>query len=91
KHKALLARANKLLQEEARHPSRDPNPASEIGALLLQIRQVRQGLYWMDEALSRDPDHQPTHQFLAEYFEKKGDSERAALHRRHLKGISQTK
>jgi Tfp pilus assembly protein PilF len=85
RHKALLERANKLLQEEARHPSRDPNPASEVGALLLQIHQERQGLYWMDEALSRDPDHQATHRALAEYFETKGDAARAAAHRRRLK------
>ena len=82
---ALLERANKLLQDEARQPTRDPAPASEIGALLLQIHQERQGLYWMDQALVRDPDHQPTHKALAEYFEKKGDAERAALHRRRLK------
>jgi predicted Zn-dependent protease len=85
KHKALLERANKLLQEEARHPSRDPNPASEVGTLLLQIRQERQGLYWMDQALARDPDHQSTHRALAEYFERKGDRERAAAHRRRLR------
>jgi predicted Zn-dependent protease len=84
RHKAILERANHLLQEEARHPTRDPGPASEIGALLLQIRQDRQGLYWMDEALSRDPNHRPTHQVLAEYFERQGDPDRAAAHRKHL-------
>ena len=83
-HKALLERANHLLQEEARHPSssRDPTAASEIGALLLQIGQDRQGLYWMDEALSRNPHYAPAHQALAEYFTRKGDAERAAAHRR---------
>jgi predicted Zn-dependent protease len=86
RHKALLERANHLLQEEAKKPSsqRNPGPASEIGALLLQIGQHRQGLYWMDEALARDPEHRPTHQALAEYFEKRGDTERAAVHRKHL-------
>ena len=84
RHKALLERANQLLQEEARHPSRDPKVAFEIGSLLLQIRQEKQGLYWMDEALSWDPAHRPTHQALAEYFELKGDQERAAMHRRRL-------
>jgi tetratricopeptide (TPR) repeat protein len=84
RHKVLLERANHLLQEEARHPSRDPRVAFEIGSLLLQIRQEKQGLYWMDEALTWDPTHRPTHQALAEYFEQKGDLERAAAHRRRL-------
>ena len=84
RHKAVLERANHLLQEEARRPSRDPGPASEIGTLLLQIGQDRLGLYWMDEALARDPEHQPTRRALVEYFEKRGDPERAAVHRKHL-------
>jgi Tfp pilus assembly protein PilF len=84
RHKALLERANHLLQEEAKQSSRDPRPAAEIGGLLLQIRQDRQGLYWMDEALSRDPGYEPAHRALAEYFERKGDPERAAFHRRKL-------
>ena len=61
-----------------------PGPAAEIGALLLQIHQDRQGLYWMDEALSRDPGYEPAHRTLAAYFERKGDLERAAFHRRKL-------
>jgi len=84
RHKLLLERANHLLQEEARRPSRDPKVAFEIGSLLLQIRQEKQGLYWMDEALSWDPSHRPTHKALAEYFEQKGDEVRAAAHRRQL-------
>lgn len=85
RHKAHLLRANHLLQEEARHPSRDPAAPSEIGTLLLQVGQDRQGLYWMDEALTRDPHHRPTHQALAEYFERKGDADRAAFHRKALR------
>jgi tetratricopeptide (TPR) repeat protein len=84
KHKTTLERANKLLKEEARHPNRDPGPPSEIGILLLDIGQERQGLYWLDQALARDPGHRPTRQALADYFEKKGDREKAALHRRWL-------
>ena len=87
RHKDLLERANHLLQEEARGPAAptDPAPAAEIGKLLLQIGQDRQGLYWMDTALARDPKYRPAHEVLAEYFERKGDGERAATHRRFLK------
>jgi tetratricopeptide (TPR) repeat protein len=84
RQRAQVERANKLLQEEARRQSRDPQSAYEIGALLLSIGHDRQGLHWMDEALNRDPNHRPTHQALAEYFEKNGNRERAAYHRRRL-------
>jgi tetratricopeptide (TPR) repeat protein len=86
KHRALLERANTLLREEAERPSNDPRPPSEIGILLLQLGQERQGLYWLDQALVRNPDHQESHRALAEHFERKGEHDRAAAHRRKLKG-----
>lgn len=84
KHKALLERANRLLRTEAEHPSKDATLASEIGSILLGIGQERQGLYWLDQALLRNADHQDTHKLLADYFEKKGEKEKAAAHRRRL-------
>lgn len=85
KEKTLVSRTNQLLREEAEHPTRDPNVAWEIGTLLLRINRDRQGLYWLhDQALGRDPHHQPTHKTLAEYYEAKGDREQAAVHRRAL-------
>jgi Tfp pilus assembly protein PilF len=47
--------------------------------------QERQALHWLNQALQLDPDHQPTHRALAEYFEKAGDAEEAAAHRRRLR------
>jgi type IV pilus assembly protein PilF len=82
--KALLARANHLLQEEARHPSQDAGPASELGITLLRMGQYKQGLYWLDRALQRDPHHQAARRALADYFERKGDYQTAAAHRRFL-------
>ena len=82
RHKDILDRANHLLQEEALHPSDDPKAASEVGVLLLRIGQAKQALYWLDQALTRDPAHRPTHQALAEYYESQGDKQRAAMHRR---------
>jgi tetratricopeptide (TPR) repeat protein len=84
KTKALLDRANGLLRDEARQPSNDPGPAAEIGAALLAIGQKRQGMYWLDQALARDPGHTATHKVLAEHFESNGQPERAASHRRWL-------
>jgi tetratricopeptide (TPR) repeat protein len=85
KHTSLLKRTDQLLQDEARHPTKDPNPATEVGILLLNIGQERQGLYWLDQALFRDPGHLPAHKALAEYFENKGQLDRAAPHRRWLR------
>ena len=84
KYTAVLEQANKLLKQEAQFPTNDPNVASEIGRLLLQIGHDRSGGYWLDQALLRDPHHQATHRAYAEFFETKGLSERAAAHRRRL-------
>jgi tetratricopeptide (TPR) repeat protein len=84
KDKALLERANKLLTSEAKHPTKDPAAPFEIGSVLLKVGQERLGLYWLRQALARDANHQATHLALAEYYERKGDKESAAIHRRRL-------
>jgi tetratricopeptide (TPR) repeat protein len=84
KLKAVLKRANLLLKEEARSPSKDPVPPTEVGALLVEIGSERQGVYWLEQALQRDPNYQPAHRALAAYYEKKGDVQRAAVHRSRL-------
>ena len=84
KYTAVLEQANKLLKQEAQHPSHDANVASEIGRLLLQIGHDRSGVYWLDQALLRDPHHQETHRAFADFFESKGLTARAAGHRRRL-------
>jgi predicted Zn-dependent protease len=80
----ILARADKLLGIEAMQPSRDPATPSEVGALLLSIGQDKQGLHWLNQALQRDPAHEPTHRVLADYYERRGEREKAAAHRRWL-------
>jgi tetratricopeptide (TPR) repeat protein len=85
KVKALLVQANRLLRDEATHSTREARTASEAGAIFLRLGQDRLGLYWLHQALERDPGHLPTHKLLAEYYESKGDREKAAVHRRRLK------
>jgi tetratricopeptide (TPR) repeat protein len=84
KDTALLKRVAQLLHDDAEHPSTDPDALSEVGTLFLGTNP-RVALYWLHRALERDPGHQPTHKVLAEYYESKGDSEKAAAHRRQLK------
>jgi tetratricopeptide (TPR) repeat protein len=84
KDKAQLKRANQLLKDEADYPTSGPVAPYEIGALFLRLGQRRLGLYWLHQALERDPSHQPTHRLLAEYYEKKGERDKAEAHRRRL-------
>jgi len=82
--KALLERANRLLEGEAENPTTDPETVYELGASLLRIGHARLGLYWLHEALARAPDYRPAHQALADYYEDIGDATRAAAHRKRL-------
>ncbi len=84
KHKATIERTNRLLKQEAEQPTKDPGGPSELGGLLLASGREGVGVYWLNQALERDPDHQPTHRALVEYYEKKGEQEKAAAHRRRL-------
>lgn len=91
KNKALQDRVNQLLRDEAKRPSKDARAPSELGALLLDIGQERSGLYWLNQALLRDPGHLATHKALAEHFDRKGQPEKAAAHRRRLGGSAQAR
>jgi tetratricopeptide (TPR) repeat protein len=82
---AMLKRLSKLIQDEAEKPTNNPDNLHEIGAQFLRGGNGRVGVYWLRRALQIDPTHQPTHKMLAEYYEGKGDKERAAEHRRQLR------
>jgi predicted Zn-dependent protease len=84
-YKERLDRANKLLREVADSPTATAADYAEVGSLLLNTGQERLGVYWLEQALERDPTHQPAHKVLAEYYEKKEDHETAAAHRRWLR------
>ena len=77
--KALLERANRLLEGEAENPTTDPETVFDLGASLLRIGHARLGLYWLNQALERAPDYEPAHRALAEYYESIGDEPRAGL------------
>jgi predicted Zn-dependent protease len=89
KLKAALDQANKLLIDDARHPTNDPAPAAKIGAVLLELGHDRLGLHWLNEALRRDPSYADAHRALAEHHEKKGNEALAARHRARLRALGQ--
>jgi tetratricopeptide (TPR) repeat protein len=84
KDKARVQRANEMLAEEATNPSKDPARASELGILLLSIRKEQLGIHWLEEALALEPEQEAAHRALAEYYEQKGQGEKAVYHRRRL-------
>jgi tetratricopeptide (TPR) repeat protein len=85
RYKELVDRANDLIQNKVDKAGAGPDTASEIGNLMLQMGRDKVGLYWMDQALLKDPGHQPTHEILAKYYERRGEMDQAAAHRRQIK------
>ncbi len=75
RYKAWVDRANKLLREVGDSPNASAADYTEIGELLLRVGRDRLGLYWLRQALDRDPNYQPAVRALAEYRETHGDED----------------
>ena len=60
----------------------DPALHFELGELLTRVGQGELGVSWFHSALRQDPGYAPAHRALAEHYERVGDRERAASHRR---------
>lgn len=63
---------------------RDPDNLQlhhEAGALCLRLGRDDEASRWFQGVLRLDPDHQPTHQLLADYYRIKGDRQREEIHR----------
>jgi predicted Zn-dependent protease len=77
---AELKRMDQLVREVMQRPY-DPSLRYEVGMIFLRNGMAREGLHWLSTALEADPTHRPTHEALAEHYERTGDRQRAALHR----------
>ncbi len=75
----------KLLEEVkvrvGKSPS-DPAPRVEAGRICLRSGKEREGLRWLLSALRQAPRDGPAHAVLAEYYERAGQRDLAARHRR---------
>jgi Tfp pilus assembly protein PilF len=60
---------------------RDPAPRLEAAQIMLRNGQETEALYWFQLALQLDPTHRSTHRALAEFWDSKGETKRAADHR----------
>ncbi len=81
---ADLLRASHLAEQIQTTAPHDPALRSELGTLLLRNGYHKDGLHWLATALQEDPRHPPTHQALAEFYERAGQRDLAARHRRLL-------
>jgi predicted Zn-dependent protease len=84
--KQRVDRVNHLLRGVVDSPDAKTADYVELGDLLLQVGRDRQGVYWLGQALERDPGHPGAHKLLVAYYEKTGDREHAQAHRRWLRG-----
>ncbi|HZY89344.1 MAG TPA: tetratricopeptide repeat protein [Gemmataceae bacterium] len=64
------------------HNPSDPAPRLEAGLICLRNGQPKEALRWFEGALQADPQHRPTHQALADFYERQGDGAEAEKHRR---------
>ncbi len=78
-------RVNVLLRDRADKADATPDEWFEIGNLFLGMKMESRGVYWLEKALAKNPNHQAAHRVLAEYSERKGDAAAAAAHRRLLR------
>jgi predicted Zn-dependent protease len=77
---ADLTRAGELAAAIAKAPH-DPDLRRQMGELFLRNGRDKDGLRWLESALRERPDHGPTHQTLAAYYERTGRPDLAAEHR----------
>ena len=64
----------------------DPELHYKIGMISLRAGSLDEALRWLSSALKEDPKYAPAHQALADYYQRRGDFNRAAQHRQMAGG-----
>jgi Tfp pilus assembly protein PilF len=82
---ADLKRLGEIMAETMNQRPNDPDLHCELGVLYLNNGQERPGLHWLERALEADPKHRGAHLALADYYDKTGQTERAAWHKSKLR------
>jgi tetratricopeptide (TPR) repeat protein len=85
KKKVIVDRIHDLLRELGDSPVPRPNDYVEIGQFFFEIGKSQLGLYWLDRALTHDPQNQRAHRVLADHYDSKGQPAKAALHRKQIR------
>jgi predicted Zn-dependent protease len=79
--KDRLERLATISQRKMSERPYDPAVHYELGMLLISLGSEEVGVGWLHTALRQDPNYQPAHAALADYYEKTKDEEQAAYHR----------
>jgi tetratricopeptide (TPR) repeat protein len=79
--KDCAARLRQISENDMTERPTDPALHAEIGTLELRLGRPENAQRWLQLALAREPSLPAAHAALAEYFEGRGDAERAAAHR----------
>jgi hypothetical protein len=66
----------------------DPKLHYELGTLYLRYGKPEIGVRWRYSVLKLDPNHQPGHQALYEYFQRTGDRDKAEGYRVQIRPSS---
>jgi tetratricopeptide (TPR) repeat protein len=82
---ADLTRMGQIASKEMSKTPNDPKLHYELGMIYLRYGKPATGLRWLSSALKLDPNHQPSHQALYDYFTRTGDTEKAEQHRMYLR------
>ena len=80
----LQNRSERVNQIETREMTLRPSDAAlhaELGELLIGLGRHDSGERWLQSSLQLDPQLPAAHAALARYYEKRGDTARAAYHR----------
>jgi tetratricopeptide (TPR) repeat protein len=90
KYKKVIERVHQLIQTMPEGTNRGAAECVQLGSLLLSVGRTREGLYWLDQAVSREPGNQAAHRAFAEHYERAGEPDKAANHRRQLREPANT-
>lgn len=77
--KALLKLSSKTAQVVA--DPQDVDTRFDVAQTVWRWKSRTDGAAWLHSVLEFDPDHRPTHELLAEHYERAGQEQKAAYHR----------
>jgi tetratricopeptide (TPR) repeat protein len=81
---AKLNRLEPLTTQEIPRKPRDLTLQHELSEILLDMGQTEEALQWLGGILQHNPRYVPAHRTLANYYQRVGDLQRLAYHRRFL-------
>src|SRR5262249_49654866 len=81
KHIEAVRKQIKTLTQKLLRDPANPDLCCELGRIYLRNDSEGEGLHWLQSALHENPKHRPTHNALADYYQKSGKLKLAAHHR----------